>query len=311
LSEGVAKRATNRNTGLRPRAPFPRARDAFEAVMRAMGVSPADSVLLPAYVGWSPREGSGIHDPIAAVGATAKFVWVSRHLEVDLDHFRRGLAEGPRLVLLVHYFGRPDPGSAEMAALAREAGVPVLEDEAHALFTDLVGGATGRLGDAVIFSLHKQLACEVGGELRVKAGAPEPFFMALEAGQQLEGALDPSDYDLAQLAQRRLENAQMLAEALAEHCPGVTPLWPCIEEGVIPQTFPVIIEHADRDRLYERFNAAGWGGTSLYHTMIPEITPADFPDSHWLARRIFNLPIHQDVEPEQMIPMAKALRELL
>lgn len=306
----VANRALDAKRGHRPRAAFPRARDGFEALLRAAGIGVGDRVLMPAYIGWSPREGSGVHDPVAAVEATGLFVRVDEHLHVDLDDYRKKLAAGPRMVVLIHYFGAPDPAYGEMSALAREAGVPILEDEAHALFTDLVAGTTGRLGDAVIFSLHKQLPCLVGGELRINPGAPEPFLAALGHGSRAEGAPDPADYDLDLLASRRRQNFAALHAALWDR-PGFHPLWEGPPVGVVPQTYPIVIEDANRDELYHRFNAEGWGGTSLYHTMIPEITADEFPDSHGLARKIFNLPLHQDSDPDQMRRMAEALVSLL
>lgn len=310
MTTTVANRAIDRAIGYRPRAAFPRARDGFEALLRAAGIGPGDRVLMPAYIGWSSREGSGVHDPVAAVGASGLFVRVDQNLRIDFDDYRAKLALGPRMVVLIHYFGAPDPSYREMAALAREAGVPILEDEAHALFTDLVAGTTGRLGDAVIFSLHKQLPCLVGGELRLNPSAPETFRQALEQGSRVEGAPDPSDYDLDALASRRRENFAALHAALFDRS-GFRPLWEGVPIGVVPQTYPLLVENADRDELYDRFNAAGWGGTSLYHTMIPEITIEEFPDSHRLARTIFNLPLHQDADPEQMRAMADALIAML
>lgn len=306
----VVNRATDPAFGYRPRAPFPRARDGFEALMRAAGIGEGDTVLMPAYIGWSAREGSGVHDPVVAVGATASFARVDRRLRVDLDDYRAKLAMGPKMAVLIHYFGAPDPAYAEMAAMARAEGIPILEDEAHALFTDLVAGTTGRLGDAAILSLHKQLPCLVGGELRINPSAPASFRAALEAGIRAEGAPDPADYDLDLIAARRRENFAALHAALWDR-PGFHPVWEGVPLGVVPQTYPIVVENADRDALYHRFNAEGWGGTSLYHTMIPEIAADEFPDSHWLARRIFNLPVHQDATPDDMRAMADALVALL
>lgn len=309
----IEKRALDPALARRRRAPFPNARAAFEAVLRGLNVGPGDRVLLPAYVGWSPREGSGIHDPIRAVGAEASFVRVDDRLNVDVADFERRLEEDrPKIALLVHYFGWPDPGYADMTALCRHEGVPILEDEAHALFTDLVNGTAGRLGDAAILSLHKMLPCLVGGEMRVNEGAPESFVAALNEGESVEGALDPSDYDLQRLAGLRAGNARLLAHELDGKIPF---LWSpstvnAIGWGFTPQTFPVLVE-SGRDELYERFNAAGWGGTSLYHTMIPEITVDAFPEAHRLARTIFNLPVHQDADPDLIRAMTTDLLRMI
>ncbi len=313
IQAGIGKRALDVGRGRRVRAAFPRARDAFEAVLRAMGVGAGDLVLLPAYVGWSPREGSGVYDPVRAVGAEGLFVRVDAWLNVDVEDFERKLVGSrPKIAVLVHYFGWPDPGYAEMAAMCRREGVPVLEDEAHALFTDLVNGTAGRLGDGAILSLHKMLPCLAGGELRVNEGAPPAFRAALERGGRAEGALDPAEYDLGTLAGLRTGNARLLLQELDGR---VETLWSAstlgaMGWGFVPQTLPILVPE-DRDELYERFNAAGWGGTSLYHTMIPEITPAEFPESHRLARTVFNLPVHQDADPDLLPAMAADLLRLM
>ena len=312
-AQAIAKRALDPAHGRRRRAGFPTARAAFEAVLRGLGVGADDRVLLPAYVGWSPREGSGVHDPVASVGARASFVRVDDRLNVDVADFERRLRQDrPKVAVLVHYFGWPDPGCADMVALCRREGVPILEDEAHALFTDLVNGTVGRLGDGAILSLHKMLPCLVGGELRVNESAPEGFASALDRGAEVEGALDPADYDLQLLAGIRAGNARLLRQELEGRIPL---LWSpstlnAIGWGFIPQSFPILVAEG-RDELYERFNAAGWGGTSLYHTMIPEISSENFPESHRLARTIFNLPIHQDADPDLIPAMAADLLRML
>ena len=43
---------------------FPSPRTAFKAFLARAGFSASDRVLLPAYVGWSPREGSRVFDPV-------------------------------------------------------------------------------------------------------------------------------------------------------------------------------------------------------------------------------------------------------
>ena len=126
---------------------FPNARTAIGAFLTGAGVEPGDVVLLPAYIGWSPREGSGVLDPITALGARIEFYRVDGFVRIDLDHLERALkASRPKAVLLIHFFGFCDPQYAEAVALARQEGALVLEDEAHAMFSDLVGGHCGRLG---------------------------------------------------------------------------------------------------------------------------------------------------------------------
>jgi len=65
-------------------------------------------------------------------------------------------------------------GYAEAVKLAREFGVLVLEDEAHAMLSGPVGGIWGRLGDA-LYLLHTQ---NVTGGVR-RCSRDQPFGVLL------------------------------------------------------------------------------------------------------------------------------------
>jgi dTDP-4-amino-4,6-dideoxygalactose transaminase len=209
--------------------------------------------------------------------------------------------------VLIHYFGYVDPSYAEAVALARRYGAWVVEDEAHALFSDWVGGVCGRLGDAGIYSLHKMLPIE-GGML-----AMPPRRAEVLARTKADGAEVPSPwgYDLFAIAQQRRQNAKHLADLLAPLADDVALLRPSLAAGETPQTLPVLIRRVSRDSLYFALNKAGFGAVSLYHTLIPQIPPEKFPDSHRLARTILNLPVHQDVQPHQLDALVEKLWELL
>lgn len=307
----IEKRAETRSAFLRRIEPFPRARDALRAFIARMAPASRGTVLLPAYVGWSPREGSGVFDPLRELAAQYAFYRVDRALRIDLDDIRKRLESiRPGVVLLIHYFGFPDPAYREVARLAREAGALVVEDEAHALFSDLVGGACGRAGNASLFSLHKMLPVPSGGLLVVNdpgLGCGEP-----ESGSEQSGLVSYlGQYDLASIAAVRVRNATFLTEALAPLAPDLEPLRPELPPGVIPQTLPVILKRAPRDEIYRLMNEAGFGVVSLYHSLIAELSTEEFPDSYWLSRRILNLPVHQDTTIDALAEMVDHLQELL
>ena len=228
-------------------------------------------------------------------------------LDVDVEHLRSLLEVGDvAVVVLIHYFGRVSPATAAHAALARAHGAVVIEDEAHALFSDLVTGAGGRFGDACLLSLHKMLPLPDGGTLLVNAGA-DPRLHGTRR------ALDGYDRRDARLVGSRRDRGAASREhgvsraALAPLAGEVDPLWPDVEPESVLQTFPVVVRRVSRDALYHAMNAAGFGVVSLYHTMIRELSADAFPTSHVLARRILNLPVHQDATPEQMTALAAEL----
>jgi hypothetical protein len=296
----ITKGARNVETLHRPFFTFRRARDAFRAFLASLNLGKS-VVLIPDYVGWSPREGSGVADPLHELGLSYRFYRLGATLEIDRESLAEELARGDvRVVLLIHYFGYPATGYAEAVSLAHEAGSLVVEDQAHSALTDWVGGKTGSLGDASIYSLHKLLPLAEGGLLVVRP----PLDQAIDPTAQASGIALPWAYDLRAIAARRTDHAAFLAERLGALEGRVQPLFPTAAPGVVPQTFPVRILHANRDKVYERMNAVGFGVVSLYHTLIQQIEASAHPLTHALSRQIMNLPVHQDADE-------RALEELV
>lgn len=306
LPQRIAKRASDPDKYRRTSFSFENARSALKAFLASVSVQPEDLVLLPAYVGWSPREGSGVLDPIRSLGLRYAFYRLDQRLRIDVGHLRQLMDELPVTVLLViHYFGYRDPGYPEAVALARQHDAVVMEDEAHSMLTDLIGGTTGRLGDAAIYSLHKILPVPDGGMLVLNAGGNrlEPQIAAARS------AFDLWQFDLAEIAERRRRNAFRLTELLGPLAGTIDPLWGDPADDEVPQTYPVIVRTGSRDRLYDEMNQAGVGVVSLYHTLVKGI-PAEFEASHQLSRRMLNLPVHQEVDPEALPGVVQTLASL-
>jgi len=305
----IDKLARDPHANRRPCFHFKNARSAFKAFLQAHCPAPSDKVLLPCYIGWSSREGSGVFDPVAELGLEHRLYRMDERLTIDLEHLRRCFSTGNiKLLVIIHYFGYVDPGYREAVAMAREHGALVLEDEAHALFTDLVGGVAGRLGDAAIFSLHKMLPVESGGMLLLNG---ERGIENVGIRQDETGLVLPWEFDLPAIARKRVANAHQLAGLLDPHRELVEPLREGPSPGETPQTLPVIIRKGSRDRIYQMMNAAGFGVVTLYHTLIDRIDPENFPEAHRLSRRILNLPLHQDADREMLVRMTERLMECI
>jgi dTDP-4-amino-4,6-dideoxygalactose transaminase len=284
------------------------ARTALGALLRSAGCTREDRILLPSYIGWSPREGSGVYDPIRKLGCGTLFYRLDRNLHIDLDHLGNVLAHSRiKVLLIIHYFGYVDPGYGEAVRMARRHGALVVEDEAHAMLTDLVGGACGRLGDASVFSLHKMLPVDSGGLAVINGGGFDGFS---GGGECSRGCVLPWDYDLFAISKRRRENTAILTEMLQRLDGMVVPLRGIIGPGEVPQTYPILVK-ANRDQLYFSLNAAGYGAVSLYHTLISDISREDYPQSHYVSQHILNLPVHQDVDASLLEGMVRELERLL
>ena len=306
----LEKHCVARANQYRPYRYFQRARDAFGAILDVEKIGAGDGVLLPAYIGWSPREGSGVFDPISRRGIRPVFYRMDARLNIDLDDLDRRLTEngGAKAIVFIHYFGFVDPRLDAAVAAARRHGLVVIEDAAHALYTDFICGSCGKLGDYSIYSLHKMLPFASGGMVALQTRDPKPDF-----GSASSAYGDPFSYNLAAIAQKRIENYRCLQTCLAPLAGRIQPLFDSLPERTVPQTFPARVLTGDRFRLYQQMNDAGYGLVSLYHTLIEPLRMAqtEWSDSQALAQSIINFPVHQDVDAQMYGDMARALRALL
>ncbi|MBT8253874.1 MAG: DegT/DnrJ/EryC1/StrS family aminotransferase, partial [Bacteroidia bacterium] len=163
----IAKKAHKANNFKRELISYPRARDAWQAVLQAYHKQyPKAKVILPAYIGWTVTEGSGIFDPVTNVGIDYEFYGLNKMLRIDFEDMKRVISANPgAMVLMVHYFGFPDDRYSEIVLWLKKEGVFFIEDLAHAMLTDLIGGACGRAGNYSFYSLHKNLPFPDGGML--------------------------------------------------------------------------------------------------------------------------------------------------
>lgn len=140
-------------------------RDALHAIFSALGAAPGAPV-------WVPSFHCGLEVRNAAdAGFSPRFYRVGADLAADEDDLARGLRDAPGPVLLIHYFGVAQPGVARIAALCARAGVPLIEDCAHALLGAFEGRALGTFGDAATFSFPKTFGTADGGALRADTAA--------------------------------------------------------------------------------------------------------------------------------------------
>lgn len=283
---------------------YPRARDAFEAYLISLNLSGDEYIILPNFIGFSEREGSGVFDPVIRSGVNYKFYRLNANLEVDVSSISELIGDGGvRVILLIHYFGYVDPNYLKVIKLAKRAGLIVLEDQAHSLFTDLYGGVSGRLCDASIYSLHKMFPVSTGGALSI-VGSKQSSRSEIVSRLCL-------DYDINAIALTRRRNAELINKTLTGNDDVLTIMRGSLDDGIVPQTFPILINNMSRDQVYFKMNDLGFGVVSLYHTMIDQIASNSYFVSNDTSRKILNLPLHQDARESDLKHMCDTLIETL
>lgn len=122
---------------------------ALSSMFFGLNLPPGSEIMVPSYTFFATIV------PMRLFGLVPVFVDINpRTLNFDLDDAKKRLTKNTRAVLPVHWFGNP----ADMDAIcdwAREKGLIVLEDCAHAQGTSLQGKLMGTWGEMSITSFQQ------------------------------------------------------------------------------------------------------------------------------------------------------------
>lgn len=277
------------------------ARSAWGEILRRLTLAKQRplKLLMPAYIGQNEREGSGIFDPVRAIGSSAELYPLDARLVPDVSAIEKAItAGGIDVLLVVHYFGFVRVPLSELKVLCETHGVTLVEDCAHCCF--LNENEHGLTGDYSFYSLHKSFPTGTGGVLRVNG--------VDGAGRASESSeLEPCDptvleqllrTDVQAVNDRRRGNYGILERALAD-LEGVTPLW-ALDTETVPQSFPILVADGRREKLYFHLQERGLATIALYYRMADELDRALHPISFEISDSILNLPVHQDTSAQDL-----------
>ena len=130
----------------------------MHVVLMAMGIGPGDEVITPSQTWVSTI------NIITLLGAEPVMVDIDRDtLMVSAESVKKAITPRTKAIILVHYAGAPCDLDA-LRAVADEAGIPLIEDAAHAIGTRYKDEWIGEKGTS-IFSFHaiKNVTCAEGG----------------------------------------------------------------------------------------------------------------------------------------------------
>ena len=276
---------------------FDSARESFEYILKK--IVPNKTILIPAYIGYSSNEGSGIFDPIHNTKVNYKFYRFTSNLEIDVEYLYKLIDDNPEsILLLVHSFGFEDKSLSRIKKYAKQRNVTIIEDCAHSFFTFF--NAPEINSDFYIFSLHKMFAYNKGGLLISKN----------ELSLNTNILYNPFEYNIHQITRKRVENYQYMKEKIKK-ISHIRVLKPELGNN-IPQTFPILLESAElRDHLYFKLNEEGFGVVSLYHELISAIPRNQYSNEYYISQHILNLPLHQDATVHNIDIMLDKLEGLI
>jgi dTDP-4-amino-4,6-dideoxygalactose transaminase len=280
-------------------------RNALSQILH-QGKSKNNLILLPAYVGLSLEEGSGILDPVIDSGLKFQFYKIDKEFNPVIDDLKEKIKQfSPNYLLFVNYFGWEITNRDELLELVKSFGIISIEDNAHCLENLFAEDEVNQEADYQIYSIHKFLGTQSGG--------------AIKSRHSLDGIIDTIQmHDLLEFSKcsplsilaKRMKNFHSLMRYLRTSEQEIYSLL----HKTAPRTalnLPIIFKnHETRHLYYTKLTEAGIMPTALYHRLTPQIHKEDFGLSYSLSDRILNLPIHQDVDDSQIEIMYNVLCEI-
>jgi perosamine synthetase len=131
---------------------------ALEIAIGLLDLRPGDEVIA------TPQTYHATVQPLVSRSVAVRFCDVdSNSLNLGVDRLAALITERTRAIVLVHYGGFPAP-MREIMRLARDRGILVIEDCAHALGARYQGRRPGSLADIGCFSFHSSKAITTLGE---------------------------------------------------------------------------------------------------------------------------------------------------
>lgn len=301
--------------------------EAIQLALEALGVGVGDEVIT------SPLSAAFTALAVARTGATPVFADLDpATLNVAPEAVRAVLTPRTRALLPVHLYGHPadlDP----LLALARERGLPLIEDacQAHgARYKGRTVGAISGLGALSFYPTKNLGAFGDGGAILVNDPAQAATLRRLRNGGQsdryrhelagINSRLDEMQAAILRVKLRHLEAWGARRRALAsiylrelEGCGVELP----VEQPYAQAVYHLfVVRHPRRDRLMRALEERGIG--TLIHYPIPlHLQPCfahlgakqgDFPVAERAAAEIFSLPLYPELSDDQVRTVAGAVR---
>jgi dTDP-4-amino-4,6-dideoxygalactose transaminase len=287
----------------------------FSHILKCLFSNSKDKILMPAYIGETDKEGSGVFDPIRDNKVLYEFYSMNRDLSINMEDLRpKVISNKYKSLLVIHYFGFVQNNMEELCSLCKENGVILIEDCAHSFSSSYKGRNIGEWGDLSFFSIHKIIATKDGGYFRINNNDSGVTELSYENQNILPDTIEQfirSDYEKINII-RRL-NYQKYLYGLVD-IKGVYPLYPELPDGIVPLNFPIIVENGLREKLYFKLIEKKVITCALYYRLIKEIKKNLYPISYDVSTRILNLPTHQDTSfsdiDEIVIKLKESIKDL-
>lgn len=312
--------------------------DALQIAMMALGLQPGDEVITPSFTYIATTE------VVALLKLTPVFV------DVDPDTFcidpasiRKAITPKTKAIVPVHLYGHTAK-MEEIMNIAREYNLYVIEDNAQAIGADYrfsdgtvkKAGTIGTIGSTSFFP-SKNLGCygdggamftnddELADKLRMIAnhGQKTRYYHDLVGCNSRLDTLQAAILNIKlPLLDKYIAARQKLSEqyskAFADNDKIKTPVAALYSTHVFHQ-YTLVLEGVDRDGLNQHL--AGKGIPSMIYYPVPahrqkmfdafSLPTVKLPVTDWLTERVISLPMHTEMEEEQLNFITSAVLEYI
>jgi UDP-2-acetamido-2-deoxy-ribo-hexuluronate aminotransferase len=312
--------------------------DALQIALMGLELQPGDEVITPSFTYIATTE------VVALLRLKPVFVEVDpKTFCMDPEALRQAIGPKTRAIIPVHLYGHAAP-MAEIMAIAQEHGLYVIEDNAQAIGGDYIypdgrkvkTGTIGTIG-ATSFFPSKNLGCygDGGAMFTSDEALANRLRMVANHGQSkryyhdlvgCNSRLDSIQAAVLNVKLKKLDEyiaarrkaADFYDKAFSGHPKITTPFRAPYSNHVFHQ-YTLILDKTDRDKL--NVFLAGHGIPSMIYYPVPAhrqkmfaglgVPDFSLPVTDWLTQRVISLPIHTELDEEQLNHITSKVLEFI
>jgi dTDP-4-amino-4,6-dideoxygalactose transaminase len=314
-------------TGAKHVIPVGNGTDALQIALMGLGLKPGDEVITPTFTFIATAE------VVALLGLTPVVVDVEwETMNMSLESVRRAITPRTKAIVPVHLFGQC-ADMEPLMALAREHGLYIVEDACQAIgarytFSDgrvAQAGTMGEIGCTSFFP-SKNLGCYGDGgaiftnddDLAARMRAIANHGMVVRYHHDMIGVNSRLDSIQAAVLDAKLPHLDSYIAARQAAAEYYDRAFSGNEHLLIPgrqqasthvfHQYTLRLQGVDRDRVREQLQEAGIPAMIYYPVPLhmqkayqdPRYHEGDFPTAERLAACVLSLPMHTELEEEQL-----------
>lgn len=311
--------------------------DALQIALMSLGLKPGDEVITPSFTFIATTE------VIALLGLKPVFVDVDKDTFcIDSAKIEESITDKTKAIVPVHLYGQAS-NMEEIMNIANKYNLSVVEDNAQAIGSDyhlskgdVKTGTIGHIGCTSFFP-SKNLGCygDGGAIFTNDDELAEEMRMIVNHGQSkryyhdrvgVNSRLDSIQAAVLRIKLKELDSYISARRAVADHYDNFFSKFDAIQTPVRDENsshvfhqYTLVLNGIDRSALHEHL--ASKDIPSMIYYPVPAhkqkmfsvfgSAETELPITDWLCERVLSLPIHTEMEKEQLDYICSAVDEFM